>query len=164
MAGTLVGLYVRSFAKIILVLQRLTDYAMESAAGVKRICLGDVGESKQQALPARMRCRSARQGFHGKPAGLCKLRQLDVADAGAEPRDQMHPTGLEIHGDPIAEHRFKAARQRPAACRIKGTHAFEMAREVTLGHESGNHALLERRMPQMSHTIGAREGGNQRFR
>src|SRR5262249_61101146 len=57
MAGTLVGLYVRSFAKIILVLQRLTDYAMESAAGVKRICLGDVGESKQQALPARMRCR-----------------------------------------------------------------------------------------------------------
>src|SRR5215475_6103814 len=76
----------------------------------------------------------------------------------------MHPAGLEIHGDLIAERRVQALRHRPAARRIKCTHALEMAREVTCGHEVGDDPLLERRMTEMAHALGASERDNERFR
>ena len=38
-----------------------------------------------------------------------------------------------------------------------------MAREITRGHELGDNALLEGRMPQMPQAMGARESGGQRL-
>ena len=115
---------------------------MELAAGIERVRLGDVGESKQQSLPMCIRRRAARKCLYRKPARLSELNQFNVADVGAEPRDEVHPARLEIDGDPIAKHLGQTIRQYPAARRIERRHAFEMAREVTDGHEFGNHALL----------------------
>src|SRR5215467_4544007 len=119
-------------------LQRLSDPAMEPTAGVECVRLRDVGESKQQALPACRRGRAARQSFHRETGSLRKRRQFDVADAGGEPRDQVHPARLEIDANATAEDRGQAVRQRAAARRIQRLHPFEMAREVACGHEIGN--------------------------
>jgi len=44
----------------------------------------------------------------------------------------MHPAGLEIYGDPVAEHSGQAICKRSAARGVERPHAFEMAREMLL--------------------------------
>jgi len=97
-----------------------------------------------------MRHRAARQGLHSKAVGPCWLRQFNIVQATAKSGDQVHSAGPWFHGDAIAEHLRQVVRQRPAPCSVKGSHAFDVSREVACGHEIGDDTLLERWMPQIS--------------